>query len=174
MSSSHLPCLVPELLVTDLAAVIGELRTATGVDHVLVSQYFQVGDRVLWNPSNVVAELFVRTAEALAPTADVPSGIGPREADEYQIDMAAFGAFVDALVRRYTSSRHPILNSLLEGFIATALVLVQRAGRTVTALTEPVPDELRDVSVGPAGMAAPGDAEHLRELRDEHARVMPC
>jgi hypothetical protein len=143
------------------------------VDHGIVSQYFQVGDQVLWNPSNVVAELFVRTAEALAPTAGVSTGIGPMEADEYQIDMAAFDAFVDALVRRYVASRHPILNSMLEGFIATALVLVQRAGRSVTALSDPVPAELRDASVGPAGMAAPGDAERLRGLRDEHARAMP-
>jgi hypothetical protein len=144
-----------------------------GVDHGLVSRYFQVGDHVLWNPSNVVAELFVRSAEALAPTADASTGIGPMEADEYEIDMAAFDAFVDALVRRYVASRHPILNSLSEGFIATALVLVQRAGRSVTALSEPVPAELRDVSVGPASMAASGDIERLRSLRDEHARAMP-
>jgi hypothetical protein len=138
-----------------------------------VSQYFQVGDQVLWNPSNGVAELFVRTAEALVPTAGVPTGIGPMEADEYQIDLVAFGAFVDALVRRYVASRHPILNSLLEGFVATALVLVQRAGRSVTAPGEPVPAELRDVSVGPGGMAAPGNVDRLRELRKEHARAMP-
>jgi hypothetical protein len=37
------------------------------------------------------------------------------EADEYEIDLDTFGAFVDALVRRYVASRHPIFRCLLEG-----------------------------------------------------------
>jgi Family of unknown function (DUF6086) len=93
-----------------------------------MSRYFQVGDQVLWNPSNGVAELFASTAEALVSTADAPTGIGPMEAHEYEIDLDTFGAFVDALVRRYVASRHPIFRCLLEGFTATALVMVQRGG----------------------------------------------
>jgi hypothetical protein len=32
-----------------------------------MSQYFKIGDLTLWNPSNGVAALFMRSAEALAP-----------------------------------------------------------------------------------------------------------
>jgi hypothetical protein len=138
-----------------------------------MSRYFQVGDQVLWNPSNSVAELFASTAEALVSTAGAPTGIGPMEADEYEIDLDTFGAFVDALVRRYVASRHPILRCLIEGFTATALVMVQRGGRGVAVLGEPDSADLRDVSVGPAGMAAPGDAERLRDLMENHAQTMP-
>ena len=48
--------------------------------------------------------------------------------DESQVDMANFEVFVSALVIRYQQSRHLVLRSLIEGFIATALVLVERGG----------------------------------------------
>lgn len=138
-----------------------------------MSQCFQVGDRILWNPSNGVAEIFARTADALVPMAGVPTGIGPMEADECQIDPDAFATFADALVRRYPASRHPILRSLVEGFTATALVLVHRAGGSVGALGDPPASDLCDVSAVPAGLAAPGDMARLQGLAEEHARTMP-
>jgi len=138
-----------------------------------VSQYFQVGDLVLWNPANRVAELFVRTSEAVAPTAGLPTGIGPVVADEYQIDLDTFTAFTDALVHRYRSSSHTILRSLLEGFIATALVMVERAGRSVPALVGAPTLDPRNVLVGPAGISPLGDAERLQALAEEHALAMP-
>jgi hypothetical protein len=142
-------------------------------DHDLVSQYFQVDDLILWNPATRVAELFFRTSEALAPTVGLPTGIAPVVADEYEIDLDTFTVFVDALVRRYLSSSHTILRSLLEGFAATAIVMVERAGRHVSALDDAPTLDSRDVSVGPAGIAPLGDATRLRALAEEHARVMP-
>lgn len=142
-------------------------------DHGLVSQYFRVGRQVLWNPSNGVAELFARTAQALAPTAGIPTGTSEMYADEYEIDPDSLAAFLNALVSRYLASHHPVFRALLEGFLATAMVLVERAGRDVPALTDPPPLELRDVSVGPAGIAASGDPARLRLLAREHDRLMP-
>ncbi|WP_433651601.1 DUF6086 family protein [Micromonospora zamorensis] len=138
-----------------------------------MSQYFQVGDLVLWNPSNRVAALFVRTSEAVAALVEVPTGIGPMRADEYDIDLDAFVGFVDALVVQYMSSSHAILRSLLEGFIATALVLVDRAGRDVPSLQATATLDPRDVSVGPGGIRPLGDPQRLHELAGEHARAMP-
>ena len=142
-------------------------------DHCTVSQYFRVGQQVLWNPSNGVAELFVHTAQTLAHIQDVPSGIGDMDADEYEIDPDSLSAFVNALVGRYVASHHPILRALLEGFVATAMVLVDRAGRDTPALDDPPPLELRDVSISTAGMAPRADAARLRRLAQEHARAMP-
>jgi hypothetical protein len=142
-------------------------------DHGRVSQYFQAGDVVLWNPANRVAELFVRTSEAIAPTVGLPTGIAPVVADEYEIDLDTFTLFVDALVHRYLSSSHTILRSLLEGFTATALIMVERAGRSVPALADTTTLGARDVSVGTAGISPLGDAERLRALAEEHARAMP-
>lgn len=136
-------------------------------DHGRVSQYFQVGDLVLWNPANRVAEVFVSTGEAIAPTVGLPTGIAAVVADEYEIDLDVFTAFVGALVHRYLSSSHAILRSLLEGFTATALVMVERAGRGIPALAETA---TRDAS---AGISPLGGAARLRALADEHARGMP-
>jgi hypothetical protein len=133
------------------------LLTSIG-HHASVSQYFQVGDLILWNPSRCVAELFVQTGEAVANLVDMTSGIGPMNADEYEIDMDAFVSFVDVVVERYMSSNHAVLRSLLEGFLVAAIVLVGRAGRVVSALHT---------------HAAPEDPEHLQEKSDALACTMP-
>jgi hypothetical protein len=138
-----------------------------------MSQYFRAGDLVLWNPSNRVAELFVRTSEAVAELVDMPTGIGPMRADDYEIDLDVFVRFVDALVAQYLSSNHAILRSLLEGFIATALVMADRAGRHVPSLQAPATLDPRDVSVGPGGIRPVGDPVRLSELAGRHAAAMP-
>jgi hypothetical protein len=129
-----------------------------------VSQYFDVGDVTLWNPSHGVALLFASTVETMVPLADQPSGVTDLHTDEYRIDPALFAAFVDTLVRRYLGSSHPVLRTLMEGFLATALVLVERAGGTVTALDEATELDPRDV---------PDNAARLRQLADELAPAMP-
>lgn len=143
-------------------------------DHGWVSQYFQIGDLVLWNPASRVAELFFRTSEAIAPTVRLQTGIAPVVADEYEIDLDTFTVFADAVVHRYLSSSHTILRSMLEGFTATALVMVERAGRSLPALADTATLDPRDVSVGPSGISPLGDVKRLRALAEEHARAMPA
>jgi hypothetical protein len=111
---------------------------------------------VVWNPSNGVGLLFLRSAEALAPIAGLPTGISPAghiaNADEWAIDMPVFAEFVDALVDRYQRSTHLIFRSLMEGFIATALVLVQRGAGSIPSLgMSPGPD-ITDISVTTHGL----------------------
>jgi Family of unknown function (DUF6086) len=138
-----------------------------------MSRYFRAGGLSLWNPSNSVADLFVRTAEAVATLTEVPSGLGPMIADEHEVDPEAFAAFVDALTRQYLSSSHAILRSLLEGFLATALVLVDRSGRDLPSLRMTAVLDPRDVSVGVGGIRPLGRRERLLKLADEHAKAMP-
>jgi hypothetical protein len=102
-----------------------------------MSQYFQVGQRVLWNPATGVAQVFLRAAESFAALTGLPSGLGPMQADECEIDMEVFSTFVDALIRRYARSNHVILRSLMEGFTATAIVLANRGGGRLPALETP-------------------------------------
>lgn len=63
-----------------------------------MSQYFRAGEVVLWNPSNRVAELFVRGVGTVAPLVTVPPGIASGRPDEHEVDPDVFAAFVDALV----------------------------------------------------------------------------
>ncbi len=139
-----------------------------------VSQYFQVGDKVLWNPSTGVAWLFARSVEAVASAVELPTGLGAEFNDDYEVDVVTFAAFVDALVRRYRSSTHPILRTLIEGVAAVGIVMVERAGRSVASLSEqPPPIDSNDVAVFTTGLGTVGDTSRLRGLADELERAMP-
>ncbi|WP_206328524.1 DUF6086 family protein [Streptomyces sp. S3(2020)] len=113
-----------------------------------MSQYFDVGDETVWNPSNGAARLFLRHVRLYEEELGVPSGFGPMENDECAIDPAVFGTFVDALLDLHDRTRHGIIDALSEGFVATVLVLAERAG--VEVRRPVVTDELeglRDVQV---------------------------
>ncbi|MDI6105077.1 DUF6086 family protein [Actinoplanes sp. NEAU-A12] len=139
-----------------------------------MSQYFNDGDRnSLWNPSSRVAVLFVRTSEVVSSLVGLPSGIGGMWADEYAIDVDVFVRFVDALVLEYRSSSHQVLRSLLEGWLVTAIVMVERAGRELPSLRAEVSLSPRDVSVGSSGVGALGDGARLLELAGVQSRAMP-
>ena len=141
-----------------------------------MSQYFELGDQTLWNPSNGASGLFLRQVAVFEAELKLPSGIGPMTADECQIDPVAFGAFVNALLAQHRRTRHAIMLALSEGFTATVLVLAERAGihvRWTELANEPGP-ELRDVQV-PLAPSVDGQtwAHQLREKSRELDRRMP-
>jgi hypothetical protein len=94
-----------------------------------LSCYFQIGDAILWNPSNSVAELFIQQAKLFAVSAE--SGLGELYNDECEVDLPVFNHFIEQLVDQYRRSNHGVLRALMAGFLATSMVLVQRAGGRV-------------------------------------------
>ncbi|WP_435191240.1 DUF6086 family protein [Streptomyces sp. bgisy126] len=92
-----------------------------------MSQYYKLSDQTLWNPSNGASRLFMSQATVYQAEVGLPSGIGPMEADECQIDPIAFAAFVDALLAWHSKTRHAIMATLSEGFVATVLALAEKA-----------------------------------------------
>ncbi|WP_256090603.1 DUF6086 family protein, partial [Actinacidiphila rubida] len=96
-----------------------------------MSQYYDVGDRTLWNPSNGASRLFRHQVAVFEAELGLPSGIGPMGADECAIDVAAFSLFVNALVARHRRISHQVIVALSDGFVATVLVLAERAGLAV-------------------------------------------
>ncbi|MFF4298493.1 DUF6086 family protein [Streptomyces vinaceus] len=50
------------------------------------------------------------------------------QGDECQIDPLMFKAFVDALLAWHRRTSHAVMAALSEGFVATVLVLAERAG----------------------------------------------
>lgn len=133
-----------------------------------MSQYFVAEGKTLWNPSNGVAQQFARSVEAIAPTVGLPTGLGPDLNDEYEIEMTLFVGFIDALVRRYCSSTHLILQTLIEGVAAIGIVLTERTGSTVPALSQPVQTiDPHDVAIYASGPGAVGNPARLRALADQ-------
>ncbi|MGW6685577.1 DUF6086 family protein [Streptomyces sp. NPDC054961] len=126
-----------------------------------MSQYYDVGDETVWNPSNGAARLFHAQLGVFEAELGVPSGIGPLENDACRIDPAALGVFNEALLSRHGSTGHAVIIALSQGFVATVLVLAERAGACVSQSQSPASaagsaEGGRDVRLGPraAGPAA--------------------
>ncbi|WP_069173642.1 DUF6086 family protein [Streptomyces griseus] len=92
-----------------------------------MSQYYIVGDQTLWNPSNGASRLFMSQVGVYRAEVGLPSGFGLMEADECQIDPSAFAAFVDALLAWHGRTRHAVMATMAEGFVATVLALAEKA-----------------------------------------------
>lgn len=97
-----------------------------------MSQYYDLGDRTLWNPSNGASWLFMSQVTVYQAEVGLPSGIGPMDADECQIDPVAFAAFVDALLAWHSETRHAVMATMSEGFVATVLALAEIANIEVS------------------------------------------
>ncbi|BDM69714.1 hypothetical protein HEK616_32010 [Streptomyces nigrescens] len=145
-----------------------------------MSQYFDLGDTTLWNPSNGPSRMFQRHIAVFEAELQLPSGIGPMENDECKIDPATFETFVNALLAQQRKTSHAILLALSEGFTATVLVLAERAGISVdwAQLGSAPQDALKDgqASVVTA-MSAPAEGRAwgagLREKARELGQHMP-
>ncbi|MER5204758.1 DUF6086 family protein [Streptomyces sp. NPDC002825] len=145
-----------------------------------MSQYFDLGDETLWNPSNGTSRLFQRQVAVFEAELDLPSGIGPMENDECQISLDSFETFVNALLAKHRTTGHTIWLALSDGFTATVLVLAERAGIKVDWARHGAAPEtpFEDVQVSArTGMSVPADGEAwtagLRARARELARRMP-
>lgn len=99
-----------------------------------MSCYFRLGEDDLWNPSNVVARLFLAEAIAIEGVIGVQCGIGTIEDDESVIDDEQFTEFVAALLREYKNSNNETLRALVEGVLGVSLVLLGRARRNIVEM----------------------------------------
>ncbi|MFJ3280128.1 DUF6086 family protein [Streptomyces halstedii] len=140
-----------------------------------LSQYYDMGDQTLWNPSNGASRLFMSQVSVYQAELGLPSGIGPMQADECQIDPLLFNEFVDALIAWHRRTSHVVMTALSEGFVATVLVLAERAGIEVNWLPTSSAEDggLNDVQV-PAVPVASEDvwATALRDTSRELGRFM--
>ncbi|MFJ7272557.1 DUF6086 family protein [Streptomyces sp. NPDC099050] len=139
-----------------------------------MSQYYDLGAETLWNPSNGAARLFHRQVAVFEAELGLASGIGPMENDECQIDPAVLGVFTEALVIRHGRTGHAVIRALSEGFVATVLVLAERAGVDVHW---PPPGEslegAQDVQAGLPGSFESLAESDLRAAARELSRRMP-
>jgi hypothetical protein len=137
-----------------------------------MSQYFDVRGETLWNPSNGAARLFLRYVRLYEEELGVPSGFGPMENDECEIDPALFRTYVNTLLEGHDSRAHHVIDALSHGFTATVLVLADRAGVEVR-WPEPSAgyEGRRDVQVPMPDQDARWAA--LRESAGALARRMP-
>lgn len=139
----------------------------------LVSQYFLPGDVTLWNPSNGASALFLRQTAGFEEVLDLPSGIGPMEEDEARVTADALATFLGALSAWRNSSNHAVLAALSDGFTATMLVLVERAGAEVhwPARCGSARVGLHDVHVKVRPATADAGADWTARVREQARRL---
>ncbi|MGW4383586.1 DUF6086 family protein [Kitasatospora sp. NPDC004531] len=106
-----------------------------------MSQYYDLGEETLWNPSNGASRLFLRQVEVFEAELGLPSGIGPMEMDECRIDPARLEVFVNTMLAWHRGCLHPVIWTLSEGFVFTVLVLADRAGVAVDWAEPPTAGE---------------------------------
>ncbi|MGF0164881.1 DUF6086 family protein [Streptomyces koyangensis] len=129
-----------------------------------MSQYYDVGDETLWNPSIGASRLFLAQVRLHEDELGLASGLAPMDMDECKIEVGAFREYTEALVARHLRTGHRVILALSEGFVATVLVLARRAGIE--------PDALRAEAPTPPGQGDDGAArERLETLADrlDHA-----
>jgi hypothetical protein len=103
-----------------------------------MSYVFEIDDTTVWSPSLRIGELYVGLAECLAGLVQCDSGLSKLANDYYIVDVGGFGAFLESLLSE-RSSGHAIFDALTRGFLATSLVMLDRAAkplRGVDQLTE--------------------------------------
>jgi hypothetical protein len=96
-----------------------------------VSQYYELGDATLWNPSNGASRLFLCQVALFEEEIGLASGIGPMESDEAEVGFDSFEGFLSALLVWRGQTNHAVVQALSDGFIATCVVLAERAGATL-------------------------------------------
>jgi hypothetical protein len=138
-----------------------------------VSQYYQLGEMTLWNPSMGASKLFLRQVRLFEAELGLPSGIGPMEADEAQISCELLETFVAALLQWRGRTHHAVIAALSDGFVATLLVLTERADvvvhwpdRKAGAL-----EGIRDVQALPGSGHAIGEAGWQSRLREQTGQL---
>ncbi|NMO57897.1 hypothetical protein HH310_42905 [Actinoplanes sp. TBRC 11911] len=140
-----------------------------------MSQYFDdaTTGETLWNPATKVAQLFYRMTEALVPVAGRSSGVVNLRIDEYAVDPDGFASFVDELVSQYLSSNHAIFKAMLAGYLPPAVVVVERSGRMVPALTTPIERSNEAISCSVDAFGPAAERIDLAERAEAAARSMP-
>lgn len=126
-----------------------------------MSQYYDLGDVRLWNPSQGASRLFLRQVALFEEELGLVSGIGPMEADEAEVSLGSFEEFVGALLAWRARTGHAVIQALSDGFIATCLVLAERGGATL-GWPESAADDagLHDLQV--QALVTPGESWQAR------------
>jgi Family of unknown function (DUF6086) len=138
-----------------------------------VSQYYELGEVALWNPSNGASRLFLRQAALFEEEVGLPSGIAPMRDDEAQISHEAFEAFVHALLAWRARTSHAVIAALSDGFLATVLVLADRAGIVVEGPGRSSGEiaELRDVQIGSVASSVIDPDDWEARVRDQARKL---
>ncbi|MFD3704675.1 DUF6086 family protein [Nocardia sp. NPDC058658] len=134
-----------------------------------MSQYYDVDNQTLWNPSNTASKLFLYQVRLFEEELDLQSGIGPMKSDESRVAPVVLEQFVNALLAWRERTNHAVIQALTDGFVATMLVLAERAGVEVrwNPSADAGADGMHEVQVCSSPMSAGHDRNGYVEIREQ-------
>ncbi|MEU8587926.1 DUF6086 family protein [Streptomyces sp. NPDC048664] len=93
-------------------------------------------DENVWEPALAVGQLFMGAVDALSSRIlKLPSGLDDVSGDWVLIDVAQYGAFVEAALKRRVAISHTEFMSLLDGVLPVMIMLADKCGAGVVADT---------------------------------------
>ncbi|MFC0115956.1 DUF6086 family protein [Kibdelosporangium aridum] len=101
-----------------------------------MSYVFDVDDETVWSPALQIGDLYVRFLQEIADMLKLPTGLVEIASDMYEIDLDSYETLVKAIFEMNFSSGHPVLRGLLEAVLAPSVVVLDRAGRPLTATSQ--------------------------------------
>ncbi|MFE5474144.1 DUF6086 family protein [Nocardia sp. NPDC056541] len=123
-----------------------------------MSQYYEMDGTTLWNPSNGVSRLFLNHVGFFEEELGVPSGIGPMESDVCEVTPVVLEVFLATVLAWRGRTDHAVVQALSDGFLATLLIISERAGITTSwdALGACGTGGMHDVQVRSSPLASHG------------------
>ncbi|MEV0856259.1 DUF6086 family protein [Nocardia fluminea] len=97
-----------------------------------MSQYYEMDGTTLWNPSNGASRLFLNQAKFFEEELGLPSGIGPMKSDVCEVTPVVLEIFLATALAWRGRTDHAVVQALSDGFLATLLVIAERAGITTS------------------------------------------
>ena len=93
-------------------------------------------DDDVWEPALAVGQLFMGGVEALGSLVlRTPSGLDDVSGDWVMVDTVAYGAFVEAALKRRGGTTHSEFITMLDGLLPVMIMLADRAGVEITPTT---------------------------------------
>ncbi|KQY36371.1 MULTISPECIES: DUF6086 family protein [Nocardia] len=139
-----------------------------------MSQYYELDGTTLWNPSNGASRLFLNQVGFFEEELGVSSGIGPMESDACEVTPVVLEVFLATVLAWRGRTGNAVVQALSDGFLATLLVIAERAGITMSwaALADGGTGGMQDVQVRSSPLSGDGGEFEWSATVREHARQL--
>lgn len=112
-------------------------------------------DRMVWSPGLMAGHLFIAEMDAIARVAGRESGIVVTMSDTVEIDLPAFAAFIEAILRILEETNNGPLVAMASGCVEVAIALhakITGEWPAVSARLRPIVERAHTV-LGPIALA---------------------
>ncbi|MFI6171675.1 DUF6086 family protein [Nocardia sp. NPDC051052] len=101
-----------------------------------MSYVFEIDNETVWSPALRVGDLYVRMLQDVGSVLGAPTGLSSVASDLWKIDIDAFETLVRLMYETYFDSSHQVFHVLIEGVLASSIVILERGGKNISPATD--------------------------------------